>query len=151
MAKKDIGFQFAVLSMAIGFFIWLAFSNETFTNVVYSAIIKAYRPVLLVLAGILGIPPLIALILQASSKDKEDYDDKHYYSVLKGIIHLVFSVLIILIMAVVFAYLFSFLQLFSLRWIAFIISSVIIICLYYLLWAWLKRKFGLNALGFFSY
>lgn len=151
MAKKSLGFQFSVILLLITFFAWLSFSDKTFPYSPYNAIIASYRPILLVIVGILAIPPIIAFISQLCSKDKEEFDEKPYYLVLKSIVHLVFSTVIILLLAVFFAYVSVILQLLSVKWLSLILSSILIIGINTLLWRWLSRKFNLKFFGFLSY
>jgi hypothetical protein len=148
--KKDIGLQFTVLALIAAFFSWLAFGDFTYNKLV-NAIVTAYRPIFLVIIIILAMPPIMNLILQMSSKNKSYYNDEPYYNVLKATSHLIFLVLIILIFTILFAFLYAFLALYTYIWVSWILTSIIILSLYWLLWIWLEKNFGFKPLGFFSY
>jgi len=152
MAKKEVGVQIAIILMLIGFFYWLAITDFFIRFSQVNAIIQAYKVYFIIFAFALGLIPISNLILQMISKDEKEYNDKTYYAILNGISHLIFSSLIILILAVVFAYLWIYsLVLISAVWLSFIISATIIFTIHYLLWDFLEKKFKLKPFGFFSY
>ncbi len=152
MAKKEVGIHIAVIVLLIGFFYWLASTDFFIRFPQINAILQAYKLYFMIFAFALGLIPVSNLVLQMISKHKEEYNDAPYYAILKGISHLIFSTLIILILAVVFAYLWIYsLILIPAVWLTFILSGIIIILIYYALWYLLEKKFKLKPFGFFSY
>ncbi len=152
MAKKDVAIQLAIIVILIGFFYWLSTTDFFVKFPQLNAIIQTYKIYFITFIFALGLIPISNLILQMSSKDEKEYNDKPYYAILKGISHLIFSSLIIIILAVVFAYLWIYsLNIINSVLVSFLLSSIIIIWIYVLIYNLLKRKFGLNLFDFLSY
>ncbi len=152
MARNDVGIQIVIIIMLIGFFYWLAVTNLFINFPQLNVIIQAYKMYFIAFAGALGLIPVSNLILQMISKDGKNHDDKPYYAILKGISHLIFSSIIILIFAVFLAYSWLYLMIwFDEKFLSLIISATLILIMYNYLWKFLEKKFGLKSFGFFSY
>lgn len=151
MVKKEIGLQFTCLVLGITLFTWLLSWKGNNKYPVITSFIFSVKPIFLSLIIVLFVPIITNLLLQTFSR-KKDYNEKPYYKILNSCVHICLSVLILLALIFIFAYLYVTLDLlFRTKFLALIISSIIILVLILVIDALCEKYFKVKLFGWFTY